>query len=371
MMNGVLFLDLRKAFDSVDHQILLRKLESYSIRGTSLALFKSYLNGRSQMCVVDGAVSSPQPVTCGVPQGSILGPLLILLFINDLPNFLTHSTPGLFADDTNITVAGRDISVIENLMNDDLKNIGDWLTTNKLSLNQTKTEFILIGSIKRIREIDHDPSIRINGVGIERVSHSKLLGVTIDQSLTWAEHAAQIIKKVHAGLKTLRRVRDFVDTPSLIMIYKALVEPYFTYCSPVWDSLGAGLSQKLQKLQNKAARIITRSDSNVRSATLLNQLNWQRLSEKRISSKATLMYKVLNGLASDYLGEKLSYVCQRHEHKLRNADINLILPRPNIEYGKKTFSYSGAALWNSIPGDIRKAQTLRLFKIGLASSSLL
>ena len=96
------------------------------------------------------------------------------------------------------------------------------------------------------------------------------------------------------------------------MIYKALVEPYFTYCSPVQDSLGAGLSQKLQKLQNRAARIITRSDYNVRSATLLNQLNWKKLSEKRIVSKATLMYKVLNGLAPNYLREKLSYVCQRH-----------------------------------------------------------
>ena len=145
-------------------------------------------------------------------------------------------------------------------MNDDLKNIGDWLTTNKLSLNLTKAEFMLIGSIKRIKEIDYDPSIRINGVGIERVSHSKLVGVTIDESLTWAEHATQIIKKVHAGLRALRIVRDFVDTPSLIMIYKALVEPYFTYCSSVWDSLGASLSQKLQKLQNRAARIITRSE---------------------------------------------------------------------------------------------------------------
>ena len=96
------------------------------------------------------------------------------------------------------------------------------------------------------------------------------------------------------------------------MIYKALVDPYFTYRYPVWDSLGAGLSQKLQKLQNSAARIITRSEYNVRSATLLNQLNWQKLSEKRIGSKATLMYKVLNGLAPNYHREKLSYVCQRH-----------------------------------------------------------
>ena len=96
------------------------------------------------------------------------------------------------------------------------------------------------------------------------------------------------------------------------MIWKALVEPYFKYCSPVWDSLGVGLSQKLRKLQDRAARIRTRSDYIVRSATLLNQLNWQKLSEKRIGSKATLMYKVLNGLAPDYLREKLSYVCQRH-----------------------------------------------------------
>ena len=95
------------------------------------------------MCVVSGAMSSPQPVSYGVPQGSILGPLLFLLFISDLPNCLTHSTPVLFADDTNITVAGRDISVIENLMNDDLKKFGDWLTTNKLSLNLIKTESVL------------------------------------------------------------------------------------------------------------------------------------------------------------------------------------------------------------------------------------
>ena len=367
LINGVLYLDLRKAFDSVDHQILLNKLELYGVQGNSLALFDSYLKGRSQMCVVNGTISSPQMISHGVPQGSILGPLLFLLFINDLPNCLKHSTPGLFADDTNVTVADRDIYVIENLLNEDLEQMSKWLTSNKLSLNLTKTEFMLIGSLKRLKEIDRNPDIRIADVSIQRVSHSKLVGVHIDEGLTWDQHVAHIIKKVLAALKAIRNVRDFVDIQTLIMIYKSLVEPYFVYCSAVWDSLGIGLAKRLQKLQNRAARIITRSDYTVRSADLLKELSWQTLSQKRISSKATMMYKILNGQAPEYLREKFSYVCQRHSHSLRNADVNLILPRPNTEYGKKCFSYSGAALWNCIPADVRKAQTLQTFKAGVTT----
>ena len=121
--NGVLYLYLKKEFDSVDHQIMLKTQELYDVQGTILALFKSYLIARSQMFLANGSNSSPQHINYGVPQGSILGPLLFLLFINDLPNCLKHSTPGLFADDTNINVAGRDVTVRENLLNEDLEQV--------------------------------------------------------------------------------------------------------------------------------------------------------------------------------------------------------------------------------------------------------
>ena len=138
-------------------------------------------------------------------------------------------------------------------------------------------------------------------------------------------------------------------------------------CVTLW---GKGLSAKLQKLQNRAVRIITRSDYNVRSVKLLKQLNWKILSKKSICSKAIMMYKALNGLAPNYLREKLSYVSQRHKHTLRNSDVNLVSPRPNTEYGKKCFSYSGATLWNFIPGDIRRSRYLRNFRIKVNSANV-
>ena len=209
-----------------------------------------------------------------------------------------------------------------------------------------------------MKEIDQNLSIRIGDVTIQRVSHSKLVGVHIYEGLTWNEHVDHIIKKVLASLKAKRSVRDFADIPSL-------VEPYFEYCSNVWDSLENGLSAKLQKFQNRAACIVTRSDDSVRSVKLLKQLNWKTLSQKCICSKAIMMYKALNGLAPNYLREKFPYVSQRHKYTLRNSDVNLILPRPNTEYGKKYFFYSETVLWSSITGDIRRSRNLRNFRISV------
>jgi hypothetical protein len=147
---------LKKAFDTVDHQILLRKLELSGIKGQALTLLKSYLTNRYQKCQIKNSFSSEQLIKCGVPQSSILGPLFFLLCINDLPECLNKTKPRLFADDTNLTASGDSITDVVTVVNSDLENLRKWLTANKLSLNVAKTEFMLIGSKPMIKNI-YDP----------------------------------------------------------------------------------------------------------------------------------------------------------------------------------------------------------------------
>ena len=256
MFNLVVLLDLKNAFDTVNHDILVQKLELYGITGNALAMIQSYLSDRKQKCQLGDVMSSKRHVTCGIPQGSVLGPLLFLLYINDLPECLQKATPRLFADDTNLTVAGESIEEVELAMNNDFHCVHKWMLANKLSLNSSKTEFLLIGSNHRLKNLINQPNIKINQDKIKQVHYSRLLGVQIDEKLTWNKHVEDVAKKSTSGVGAIRRIRDFVDRETLISIYNALVRPHFEYCSEVWDTLGIGLSTRLQKLQNRAARII-------------------------------------------------------------------------------------------------------------------
>ena len=150
LINEVVFIDLKKAFDTIDHQIILQKLENDGIDHNSLKWFESYLTGRTQKCKVNDRLSGSTSVTCGIPQGSNLGPLLFLIYINDLPNCLHHATPRMFADDTNVSFAADSLEELQSVINSELERLKSWLITNKLSLNIAKTEFMTIGSRQRI-----------------------------------------------------------------------------------------------------------------------------------------------------------------------------------------------------------------------------
>ena len=172
LINAVVFLDLKKEFDTVDHQILLFKLRSHGIRGLALRWFRSYLEDRTQIFQIDCS-------NWGVPQGTILGPLFFLLYINDLPQCLNFSHPRMYADDTSTTYAGKDLNEIDDYLNKDLKSVNTWLSSNKLTLNLTKTEFLKITSRQRRVYLSDNPSLTINNFPIEQVSSTKSLGVSI------------------------------------------------------------------------------------------------------------------------------------------------------------------------------------------------
>ena len=217
-VNAVVFLDLKKAFDTADHTILLSKLSAYGIQENAFNWFRSYLENRTQICSVSGSLSKTCSLQCGIPQGTILGPLLFLLYINDLPNCLTNSYPRMYADDTHLTYADKDVNIIQSCLNEDLLNISKWLIANKLTLNMSKTEFMLIGSRQKLNTLTASPVLNINGTPLNQVSTSKSLGVLIDANLTWGSHIERLAKTVASGIAAIKRVRQFVpsNTPSYL-----------------------------------------------------------------------------------------------------------------------------------------------------------
>ncbi|XP_044183319.1 uncharacterized protein LOC122963992 [Acropora millepora] len=370
-LTGVVFLDIRKAFDSVDYSILLEKVQFYGVADRELMWFKSYLTARQQQCLVNGCLSSQSNLLCGVPQGSTLGHLLFLIYINDLPNCLKFTTPCLYADDIQIFTSSFDRGVLANNINSDLKNLSDWLIVNKLQFHPLKTKLMVVGSTYNLNTKSGELSnvISIDNNLVSRVPSNKCLGVLLDEKLTFETHIDYICKKACAGIGALRRIKPFVPLCTLVTLYRSLIEPYFDYCSPLWDTCGKQLKDKLQKIQNRAGRVITGSSYDVRSIDVLDNLKWKTLETRRFHAKATLMYKILNDLSAPQLSNSFvkpnaTYI----NYNLRNIETDLALPRPYTNFLKRSFRYSGAMLWNNLSYEAKTPQSLADFKHKLASS---
>ena len=204
-----LFLDFSKAFDTVNHVILIQKLEHYGVRGMASNWIESYLNNRKQYCTYDSKKSKTRNITCGVPQGSILGPLLFLVYINDLGHIFNNFRPILFADDSNLIIKGRNLTEIERKFNLEIPVLVNWLQTNRLSLNLTKTHYMIFGSKKA--NFPHEINLEIEGIKIEEVKETKFLGVILENTLSWNSHISYIAKKIAKSVGILTRARQMLN----------------------------------------------------------------------------------------------------------------------------------------------------------------
>ena len=260
---AVVYIDLKNAFDTVDHDILLRKLNFCSLNGKELSWFRSYLTDRRQCCNVNGRITATDSITCGVPQSSCLGPLLFLVYINDLPSCVKNSLVSMYAGDTSIYYASESVSEINQAVNADLEALKGWLKGIKLSLNVAKTDAMIIGSNGKLRKIDSVDStkshFKIGSEDIKLVKEVKYLGVQVDHQLIWTSQLALTTNKISRGIGMLRYAKQYLPLSIVKIMYKNLVEPYFRYCCPVWGNAAVTVIEKLQKLQNRAAKLVTNS----------------------------------------------------------------------------------------------------------------
>ena len=284
-----LFLDFSKAFDTVNHDILFKKLSAYGIVGTSLDWFKSYLYKRKQFVEYNGSKSEMDVITCGVPQGSILGPLLFLIYINDLADVSNILFALMFADDSNMFLSGKDPDDLINIMNQEMIKLVGWLNLNKLSLNLKKTHFMIFS--KKSDKVKVTNKLIINDVVISQAEKTKFLGVIIDPHLSFQKHISYMKGKIARGIGCLRKSRPFVDEKTLKTLYNAMIYPHFTYCIEVWGNNYSKYLEPLMKLQHWAIHVITGTRKYDHVTPLFNRLKLMTLEKIYPYYVLLLMYK--------------------------------------------------------------------------------
>lgn len=250
----LLLIDFSKAFDMVDHNILLHKLEHYGIRGNLLAWFKSYLIGRQQHVHVNGNDSEKLTLKYSVPQGSILGPILFILYTNDLPNINKFARFIFFADDANIIVTGNNITEIKDKINELLISINSWVTTNGLKLNLTKTKYMVFTN-QRNNDLN-DLDIRLNGVDIKKVESERFLGVILETNMTWKKHISSLASKIARNSGMIYNLNGIVPEKVLKTLYNSFIQSHLNYCSNVWGLGSKASINKIFTAQKKAVRAV-------------------------------------------------------------------------------------------------------------------
>ena len=315
-----IFLDLSKDFDTLDHDILLQKLHYYGITGTANSWFQSYLCNRQQFVLYENTKSTMMPISTGVPQGSILGPLLFLIYMNDIHEASKKFSAILYADDTSLVepLCTFDISAksskfnktkLSENINNELQAIYDWLCVNKLSLNIPKTKFMLFHH-KQSNINSFIPDLSINGNTIDRVSHFNFLGFVIDENLSYDQHIQGISNKISRSLGILNKLKRFLPQYVLLMLYNSLILPQLQYAILCWGFK----SSRLFKLQKRAVRIITCSNYNDHTEPLFKQLNLLKLAHLYDVSKLKFYHKLKYDKLPVYFMENISTSKVHHHH---------------------------------------------------------
>ena len=348
MAAGV-FVDFQKAFDTVDHNILISKLNHYGIRGKMNDWFMSYLTNRKQCVSILGFESSYKIIEYGVPQGSVLGPLLFLLYINDLNKSIKHSDTFHFADDTHLLNINDSFFSMQAKLNQDLKGLHRWLLANKISLNAAKTELVIFR--KPLQKI---PPIKlyINGNRITQTNRVKYLGVYLDQFLDGSAHCLELHKKLQRANGMIAKARHFLsnDSKALLSLYHSIFSSHMTYGCQVWGQSDSKFVKKIQVLQNNALRLITFAESfRDHVSPLYKKLKILKFRDYVSLQNLLFIHDYFNDKLPECFNGYFTLLRDAHDHETRNAGTGhlVVPPIQSDRYGKKSFKIQSIILWNS------------------------
>ena len=344
------FIDLEKAFDTVNHHILLSKLNHHGIRGVANKWFHSYLSNRNQKVTINGESSPNLPINCGVPQGSILGPLLFLIYINDMHHAMEFSTTTHFADDTNLFYSCKSFKNLRKNLNKDLALLFDWLCANRLSLNAGKTEFIVFRPLRR-KTYDERLTLKLHHTKLFESSKIKYLGLILDNKLSWKDHITELCKKLSRAVGMLYKIRQFCPSSVLRSLYFSLFNSHLSYGLVVWGNAKRTLINKVKSLQKRALRsidLINDDQDDINHIHLnLKILNVDHQLQVQLSS---LMWDYDHNTIPESLRTHFKRANLVHNYSTRNASKGgLYYGKVNTtKYGIQSFKYQGIKNLNGL-----------------------
>ena len=347
---------LKKAFDTVDHELLVEKLNVYGIRGVANKWLQNYLANRKQYVVINDDCSDLLDMTCGVPQGSVLGPILFIIYINDICNVSDVVKCVLFADDTNIFCSERNLTDLQLTLNRDLGKLFVWFSVNKLSLNLSKTNYILF----RNRSADTDLNIRINTINVTRVQSSKFLGIIIDENLNWKPHIQLVKSKLSKTLSIIYKASKLINYEGMLTLYCSLFLPYLAYCCEIWGNTYATNVNCIYVIQKKVVRIIHHEERLAHTNCLFKQMHSFKFQDLVKYRTAIIMFKLYYGKLPTLLQSRFKRSQNIHNTRSRNTFI-VRYSRTNLK--AICISVWGVKLWNALPVYIKEIRSLYIFKI--------
>lgn len=351
------FIDLKKAFDTISHSLLLNKLESIGITGTVYKMLQSYLSDRYQIVKMGTHQSSPQLLTCGVPQGSILGPLLFLLYVNNIHQAGLQGHLTLYADDTCLFYFGRNINDIMKVAQDDLNILHKWFQSNLLTVNISKTSYIVFSA--KNKKIQINNQLSINGEVIQRTNSEKYLGLILDSNLTWNAHLQHVKNKLSSLVGSLHKIVRCIPSKARLLIYNSLVKPHLLYLLEIWGNASKTSLKPVQILQNRIIKILHHYNYLTTTTTIYKETKLLNIKQLYTYCTCILIYKILHNHIHSQI--KFEMKIKTNKYATRRAS-HLALPNTRTNYGKNNLTFRGAQLYNKLPKAVKEATSLNIFK---------